>query len=149
MEKKQIEQIAIAKIIDFAKVQSNKVWHQMVMDWNWDSYKPFINWLVENSNTDKATILMIYWKSNPDKDFFDKKTIEENYVKGYYKQQLFAFNPEDDEGDDWTSYLCSKSKENIPQLMFQKLLGENILYPDGFIEGMPESLFYEIEELYD
>ncbi|MHC5354590.1 DUF4274 domain-containing protein [Myroides sp. LJL115] len=46
-------------MIDFAKTQSTKVWHQMVMHWNWDNYTSFLNWLVDNPTTDKATILMI------------------------------------------------------------------------------------------
>ncbi|NAW50660.1 DUF4274 domain-containing protein [Elizabethkingia argentiflava] len=149
MEENQIEQIAVNKIIDFAKTQSTKVWHQMVMDWNWDNYMTFINWLVENPNTDKATILMIYWKSDPSTDFLNKKLIEDHYFKEYYKQHLFSFDPKDDEGDDWTSYISEESKKEIPQLMFQKLSGEKIPYPEEFIEGMPENLFYEIEELYD
>ncbi|RQO29717.1 hypothetical protein DBR32_14110 [Taibaiella sp. KBW10] len=149
MEEKQIEEIALNKIIDFAKKQNPKVWHQMVIDWNWDNYMSFIDWLVANPDTDKATILMIYWKSNPGRDFSNKKRIEENYRTGYYKQHFFAFNPQDDEGDDWTTYVKEEAKNTIPQLMYQKLSGEEVPYPEGFIEGIPEDLFNEIEDLYD
>lgn len=148
MEEKKIEQIAVNKIIEFAKKQSTQIWHQMIMDWNWDNYNAFISWLVENPDTDKATILMIYWKSNPGQKFPHKKLIEKNYSKGFYKQQLFSFNPEDDEGDNWVSYVSKESKSFIPKEMFQELKGTQISYPEGFIEGIPESLFYEIEELY-
>ncbi|SDD44759.1 DUF4274 domain-containing protein [Niabella drilacis] len=149
MEEKEIEKIAVNKIIEFAKTQPGKVWHQMMMDWNWDNYMSFIHWLIENPNTDKATILMIYWKSNPGTDFSGKTLLEENYSKGYYSQQLFAFDPENDEGDDWTAYVSVESKKRIPPMMFQKFPGENVPYPEKFIEGMPENLFAEIENLYD
>ena len=73
---------------------SPKIWHQMVMEWNWDSYTSFLNWLIENPKTDKATILMIYWKSTPryneDIDFIEK--IEKQYLNGFYKQSNFLFN---------------------------------------------------------
>jgi len=149
MEEKEIEKIAVNKIIDFAKTHSGKVWHQMMMDWNWDNYRPFIDWLIDNPDTDKGTILMIYWKSDPGSGFPGKKRLEEHYIKGYYPQQLFSFDPKNDEGDDWTSYVSAGQEHLIPQIMYQELHGEDIPYPKGFIEGMPEHLFDEIEDLYD
>lgn len=149
MQEKQIEEIAVNKIIEYAKTQPTEVWHQMVIDWNWDSYKGFLEWLIDHSDTDKGTILMIYWKSAPGNGFTKKQIIEERYRNGYYKQQSFSFDPKDDEGDNWVSYLSLAGRENVPEEMFQKLNGTHIGYPKGFIEGMPEALFYEIEELYE
>lgn len=149
MEDNQIEQLAANKIIDFAKGQSSKIWHQMVMDWNWDNYKSFLNWLIENPESDQATILMIYWKSNPEDEFPNKQLIENNFIKEFYKNHFFSFDPENDEGDNWVSYISEEVKKTIPAIMFRKLEGENVSYPEGFIEGMPEKLFYEIEDFYE
>ena len=147
MEDIDIEQIANAKILDFAKSQPPKIWHQMVMDWNWDNYKTFLTWLIENPKSDRATIAMIYWKSNPTDNFAHKEHIESNFSNGFYKNQQFSFVPENDEGDNWVSYVSEEAKTAIPEIMFRKLQGENIAYPEGFIEGMPEKLFFEIEDL--
>ncbi|MCS4225906.1 DUF4274 domain-containing protein [Sphingobacterium sp. BIGb0165] len=145
----EIETIAVNKILDFARAQTTEIWHQMVMDWNWDNYKQFLKWLIDNPDTDKATILMIYWKSAPGKGFRDKQLIEERYINNYYHHQSLAFDPESDEGDNWVSYLPRPEKESIPKELLHKLEGKNVPYPEGYIEGMPENLFDKIEALYD
>lgn len=148
MEESQMLELANKKIIDFAESQNPKVWHQMTMDWNWDSEYNFLDWLINNSKTDRATILMIYWKSSPSHGFKNKILLEERYTNNFYNNQNIYFNPKDDEGDDWTEYNKDGAFE-IPKIMFTQLEGEYIEYPNGYIEGIPEKLFYEIEELYE
>lgn len=77
-----------------------------------DSYPAFINWLIKNTETDKATILMIYWKSEPrfkESTSFAEK-IEPLYLSGFYKQANFSFDPKDDIGEDWTSSFPDSDK---------------------------------------
>jgi hypothetical protein len=150
MKESEIVEMANRKIIEFAKNQESEVWHQMVMGWNWDNNTDFLDWLIDNPKTDKATILMIYWKSVPNERSKNKKVIEERY-NNFYNNQKIAYNPKDDEGTDWISEIINydNSINTIPEIMFQKLEGKNINYPKDFIEGLPEDLFYEIENLYD
>ncbi|MBW1294831.1 DUF4274 domain-containing protein [Aquimarina litoralis] len=130
---------------------SPKIWHQMVMEWNWDSYSSFLNWLIENPKTDKATVLMIYWKSEPryDKDFEFVEKIEQQYLNDFYQQSNFLFDPKDDLGEDWTVILSDSHNRNIPKAMLKKLDGEKISVPDGFIEGIPPNIDDLFQELYN
>jgi len=130
---------------------SPKIWHQMVMEWNWDSNSSFLNWLVENPKTDKATILMIYWKSQPrhNKGFDFVEKIEKKYLNGYYKEPCFLFNPKDDLGEDWTAILSSSHTRKIPEIMLKKLEGKKIPEPDNFIEGIPPEIDDLFQELFD
>jgi hypothetical protein len=81
----KIDEIAINKILDFAKNSTKEVQHQMAMEWNWDNYMEFIEWLINNPESDKATILMIYWKSGPNENYKNRNIIEERYKNNFYK----------------------------------------------------------------
>lgn len=118
----------------------------MAMEWNWDNYMEFIEWLINNPESDKATILMIYWKSGPNENYKNRNIIEERYKNNFYKNQEIAFDPENDEGDNWVEAFAN---DTIPEIMFAKLKGKKVPLPENYIEGLPEKLFYEIESLYD
>ncbi len=133
---------------------SPETWHQMVMEWNWDSYSSFLNWLIKNPKTDKATVLMIYWKSAPryNKDFGLVEKIEKQYLNGFYKQSNFLFNPKDDVGEDWTVISSDSYDRKIPDIMLKKVEGKKIAEPNDFIEGIPpgmHNLFQELFEVYE
>ncbi|MBN9336516.1 MAG: DUF4274 domain-containing protein [Chryseobacterium sp.] len=155
-------------VIRFAEKQTTKIWHQMAMEWNETSV--FLNWLADNPKTDKATALMMYWKSAPryHKQFNDREDvlkkqsravagfdfvekIEKNYLNGFYETQNFEFNPKNDEqGYDWTSEYQDKPKvREIPEMMFEQLIGEQVKEPENFIEGMPPELYDLQDELYE
>jgi len=130
---------------------SAKTWHQMVMEWNWDAYSSFLEWLIENPQTDKATVLMIYWKSEPR---YSKGTeliekIEKYYPSDYYQASAFAFDPKDDLGEDWTVILSDAHNRPIPAVMLEKLEGKSLPAPEDFIEGMPPEIDRLFQELYD
>ncbi|MEL0650609.1 MULTISPECIES: DUF4274 domain-containing protein [Flavobacteriaceae] len=157
----RFEEILNDLIIEYAKTTTPTIWHQMAMEWNWDSSSVFLNWLTDNPLTDKGTALMIYWKSAPRywKKFKDKKDliskekyslndfeftekIEGNYLKNFYKQNIFEYNPKSDEqGYDWTNdYLDEKIVRDIPKIMFEKVEGKKVDEPKDFIEGFPPEL---------
>jgi hypothetical protein len=85
-------------------------------------------------------------KSGPNENCKNKSVIEERYENNFYKKQEIAFDPEDDEGDNWVEEFANDA---IPEIMFVKLEGRKVAFPDNYIEGLPEKLFYEIENLYD
>lgn len=155
MEEQKKNKLALEKFVSFVETQPTEVWHQMVMDWNWDN-SDFLNWFIQNPNTDKATILMIYWNSAPAWGFEGKEEIESKYIEGFYTHQQFYYDPTDDRGIDWTTEYAQpdtspKEPKEIPEIMYQKLSGKEVSEPPReWIEGMPPDLFYEIEEiLYD
>ena len=73
----KFEEIVNDIVLDYVKTANPEIWHQMAMEWNWDCSSAFLNWLVDNPKTDKATALMIYWKSAPKywKKFKDKNDL--------------------------------------------------------------------------
>lgn len=149
MTEEEIRKIADNKVIEYAKGVSPKEWHQMAMDWNYDSSKIFLEWLVDNQQTEKATILMIYWMSSPKHGFTYQKKMEENYSSGFYTNEMISFNPKDDDGLDWTQEYPELDSSQIPSIMLKSIEGEEIKSADNYIEGIPESLFNEIEDLYE
>ena len=153
-------------IVKFASKQSQKVLHQMVMEWNWDCSDSFLNWLIDNPLTDKSTVLLIYWKSAPrylkqfenreevlekeshsidDYDFIEK--LEKNYINEFYELNNFEFDPNE---ELWTEeYLNIKIVKEIPEIMFNKVNGKLIENPTNFTEGCPPELDRLLEELYE
>ena len=52
--------------------------------------------------------------------------------------------------NDWTSeYSNQKTVREIPAIMFEKLAGEKVEYPDNFIEGLPEMYYQKISDFID
>jgi Domain of unknown function (DUF4274) len=155
-------------IADYLKKAMPKTIHQMAMEWNWDTSDHFFDFIVDNPNTDKATILMIYWMAGPrfEKQFATKEEsqqrmgscstfvllekIESNFQKGFYNSNEFFYDPnsEDHTGTIWTMQdLEIKTVRDIPDIMFQKLDGEVIETNNNFDEGIPPELFEQIEAL--
>ncbi len=149
MTEQEIIKIADDKIINYAKKVSPIEWHKMAMDWNYDNSKTFLKWLITNKQTEKATILMIYWMSSPKHGFEYQVEIEKKYISGFYTNQNLGFNPKDDNGLDWTQEYPNLDSSKIPLVMFDKIDGEKILSSEEYIEGIPENIFNEIEDLYE
>ena len=159
----EFQQLFDKVVIEFAEKQTSEIWHQMAMEWNETS--AFLHWLADNPKTDKATALMLYWMSGPRyfKQFktreeagsntskFDLiENIESNYLNGFYKDQRFSFDPNiaDYSGTVWADeYLDKTIVREIPAIMFEKLEGETVAEPEGFIEGMPPELYDLHDEL--
>lgn len=173
--KKQISEEAFDEILDelvisYAKQADARELHQMAMEWNWDDDKPFLHWLIENPDTDRGTILMIYWKYGPRywKQFKDREhvlaedeyvesfdiiqNIEQKYTSGFYKTGRFAFDPnkKDYDGTVWSEEYSDKpAVSEIPAVMLQKVDGETVEPPEDFEEGIPPALIEQMEETYE
>jgi len=171
LTKEEFEKLEIELVTDFLKSATLEQRHQLVAEWNYDSGYEVLNWVADAKDTDKATILMMYWMMGPrfQKKFKDREDVlinagilieaydfltmlESRYIARYYQEQNIAFDPSNDiyTGEDWTTYyLDIKTVSDIPPEMFKKLDGKSFVLEDGWIEGMPQEIFYKIEELID
>jgi len=149
MTENEINKIADKKIVNYAKTTTPIEWHKMAMDWNYDNSRFFFKWLIANNKTEKATILMIYWMSSPKNGFEYQSEIEENYTSEFYDNQNIGFDPKDDQGLDWTKEYPNLDSSKIPLVMFNKINGEKVEPSEKYIEGIPEDLFTEIEDLFE
>jgi hypothetical protein len=159
-------------VLDYAATASPRIWHQMAMDWNWDSGLYFFRWLLNNPATDRATALMMYWMAGPrwykqvadhaaaqaaadlfiSLDKFDfLESLEQKYCAGFFATNQFAYDPaHDHDGYDWTQeYTDTTAVREIPALLFQKLPGETVEKPWNFIEGLPKVITQQLDALYE
>ena len=157
-------------LLDYVRNATPVVWHQMAMDWNYDNSNAFFDFLIENSETDKATALMIYWMSAPrfskqyedrndvlakeswyveDFDFIEK--LEAKLISGFFVSSNFAYNPKKEHtGTDWTSeYLDLKTVREIPAQLFESLDGQIVPEASSFIEGFPPDVMDQFDILND
>ena len=171
----QYVQIRDEMIITFLKSASLRERHQFVSEWNWRfGGKAIFDWIAKDSDTDKATALMLYWKNMPklnnkayaSREEFLKRAgemfvdefdiiedIENLYVSDFYKNHEFSFDPTSNNGEwgvDWTSLELPKNttlKRDIPAVMFEKLTGEEVPCSDDFSEGIPSHIWKELNSL--
>jgi len=157
----------------------NKIWeeflnnatpkeiHQSVISSNWDGNDFLLNWIKDNPKVDKATILIAYWMSGPRwmKQFKNREEVDSwvlkkfdfieelelKYVNGFWTVNNIEMDPKcDQDGYDWTSdYADKKIAREIPPVMYTKLEGEKINYPDNFDEGLPMSPVDYVQKVYD
>lgn len=163
IDEDEFDELSTELIIDFLVKNTPKERQLLVLSWNFDNSKKVIKWIVEQPDTDKGTILYLYWHMEPifykkkykDEKEYDEensweledfniiKTIEKNYLANFYKNQIYAFNPKKDSysaGYDWTeSYDESKLKSKIPSILFEALTGESLEVPN-WEEGIPTDL---------
>lgn len=164
----QYEQIQEKMIIEFLKNSDLKDRHRLVLGWNWDSGTNVLKWIANDPDTDKATALMLYWKSAPryTKQYADRgealkhdtlaidsfdlvEEIEKLFLSGLHKNHRFAFDPTNDGGTNWTTeYLDKPIKREIPSVMFEKLTGEDVQsgYAEGWEEGIPPHICEKMRE---
>lgn len=163
----EFDELSTELVIDYLKKHGPKERQMLVLCWNFDNSKEVIQWILDQPDTDKGTILLLYWYMAPGfyKKFADRKeceaesswaledydiieTIENNYLSGFYGNQRYAFDPANDEYRDhydWTSeYEEEEAKVKIPKELFSALEGEQIENPE-WEEGIPA----EISEIMD
>ena len=171
IDEDEFDELSADLIIDYLKKNTPEERHLLAMSWNFDNPKKVIKWIVDQPDTDKGTILMLYWLMSPDfskqyasrgecesgnswylEDYDIIQTIERNYLAGVYKSQRYAFDPRHDvyqNGYDWTSGLKPESfKVPIPQEMFIPLEGVALDAP-SWEEGIPEDLQPAMDRLCD
>lgn len=162
----QYEQIWNQTIIDFLKNASQEERYQLVSEWNHDSGYEVFNWIMNDPETDKATILMMFWQSGgecnkiyADREDMIKKSawdaerfdlieqLEERYLSGFYKNQVFAYDPTNDNGGyDWTKEDWGELKRELPSEMLQKLDGIKVQFAQDWAEGVPPYIWESMKE---
>ncbi|PIP53587.1 hypothetical protein COX08_00105 [Candidatus Beckwithbacteria bacterium CG23_combo_of_CG06-09_8_20_14_all_34_8] len=112
--------------------------HQLLLHWNFDDgIKPW-QYLVDQSDTDLGTIVLLYWllgpkyvyqdikkSNNSDQVYVLIKKIETNIKTNFYMQQTISVDPSN---IDKTNYLIENKPilKQIPQLLTQKTPGESV-----------------------
>ncbi|MDD3648442.1 MAG: DUF4274 domain-containing protein [Candidatus Dojkabacteria bacterium] len=162
MNDKIFEKVYTKAYIEFFENSTPEQWHQSVVDFNNAiGAKPLL-WLAKNPETDKATILMIYWYilliiggskfKDIDKLFGWQKDwkkaadlIEKNYSAGFYKNSNIAYDPKDENGTDWTKKFTDS---DIPKELFQAVKGKKVKelvlhegIPEAVLELVPDEEF--------
>lgn len=178
LDEEMYDELSAALVIDYLKKHDAATRQKLALCWNFDNAKEVIQWIVDQPDTDKGTCLLLYWLMAPafSKQFADRseceathkwyledydiiQTIEQNYLSGFYQNQLYAFNPCNDtyhEGYDWTKELHTEDfKVPIPQEMLTALNGielENPYWEEGIpndLQPAMDRLGELIEEEYD
>lgn len=167
----EFDELSTELVIDYLKKHNPKERQMLALCWNFDNSKEVIQWIVDQPDTDKGTILLLYWYMEPRfyKKFADREeceeeaswaledydiiqTIEKNYLSGFYGNQKYAFDPANDEYSDhydWTSeYEEEEAKAKIPKELFLALEGERIENPQ-WEEGIPTEISDIMDKLCD
>lgn len=163
IDDEEFERLSTELIIDFLKKHGSYERQQLLTSWNFDNGKEVLQWIAEQPDTDKGTILLLYWYMNPGffKQYQDRQdcidqghdylledydlisTIERNYLSGFYQNQVYSFDPKADPYNssyDWTKENADvKCKVAIPDEMFIALTGE-VIDPPSWQEGIPSEL---------
>ena len=166
------DELSAGLIIDYLEKNTPEERQLLAMSWNFDNPKKVIQWIVSRPDTDRGTILCLYWHMAPafyKENYADRKeceeenpwsledydiidAIEKNWLSGLYENQIYAFDPSDDfysDGYDWTAeYDESRAKVKIPDVFFEPLGGE-IRENPGWEEGIPEELSEIMNRLCD
>lgn len=165
------DELSAELITDYLKKHDPESRHLLALSWNFDNPKKVIRWIVGQSDTDKGTCLLLYWRMAPgfSKQFASReecqdthswyledydiiRTLEHNYTTGFYKSQRYAFNPRHDvyqNGYDWTADMDpSQFKVPVPQEMFAPLEG-TVLEVPSWEEGIPADLQPAMDRLAD
>lgn len=171
IDEDEFDELSADLIIDYLKKNTPEERHLLAMSWNFDNPKKVIQWITEQPDTDRGTILYLYWHMAPvfyKENYADRKeceedswsledydiidTIEKNWLSGFYKNQIYAFDPSDDlysDGCDWTvEYDESRVKTKIPKVLFEPLGGEMPENPE-WEEGIPDELSEIMDMLCD
>ena len=166
----EIDKLTEDFVIGYFKSVGPREWHLSASDWNYDSGREALRWIINNPETEKATALMIYWMSAPawQKQFADRddavaknswyagsydfiEEIENNYTSGFYTRETIGYDPaNDDEGYDWTSdYDDITRLREIPAIMYEKIEGEQLARPEDYEDGLPVPVYEKLIELYE
>ena len=171
IDEDEFDELETALIIDYLKKNTPKERQLLAIDWNFDNSKEVIKWIAEQEDTDKGTALFLYWYMNPQffkrfksreecendaswalEDFDIVEILEKNYIKGFYKNQKYAFNPKCDiynGGYDWTKEVDeNEMKRAIPEVMYIAIEGEVLASPN-WAEGIPSDISDIMDKLCD
>ncbi|GAA3994257.1 hypothetical protein GCM10022408_00680 [Hymenobacter fastidiosus] len=123
----------------FDKLNSSTELHYLASIYNWDDGTALLEWVVNHSKCDRATALMIFWRSEP--DFYTRfnseseadfeadvfrlvRLIVSNFEANKYKKASLEYNPAK-EGYD-VDYVDPKEKWSIPNNLKISVKGSQV-----------------------
>ena len=138
-------------------------WHLVAEGWDWDRGEDPLWWIVTRPNCDKATALMVFWRSRPyqylgqpawrdvDVDDYDLyHTIQARWAAGFYTRSEIAFDVEEDADPiDFAAYRRRFDGE-VDAVMpagMRYLNGRRVVDMD-FVDGIP-TRFWEVDDAFD
>lgn len=65
IDDEQFDELCADLIIDFLKKNTPKERQLLALSWNFDNSKKVIKWIIDQKDTDKGTILYLYWYMAP------------------------------------------------------------------------------------
>lgn len=74
----EFDALSMELVIDYLKKHGPKERQMLALCWNFDNSKEVIRWIVDQPDTDKGTILLLYWYMQPGfyKKFADREECE-------------------------------------------------------------------------
>jgi hypothetical protein len=120
---------AVNNEISYQKLTAAEL-HQFVQNWNYDDgIEPF-EWIIKQQYLDKGTALCLYWMLQPDYfcDFKSEdeiqedlnyesykiiKEIEEKYIGGFYQDENFSFDPNEEFSDHNCNANCIPAQMRV------------------------------------
>ena len=137
-EQKRNVRKALNGQLSVKKLQTSLEYHYLAWHWNWDEGIKPLEWIIQQPNCDRGTALLIYWHGAPTwfcqyENKQDVKTnegtltlynflkkIEKRVEDNFYTTQAISFDPQNDEGHDWTAEYSDKLiKSPIPEKMLR------------------------------
>lgn len=75
----EFDELSTELVIDYLKKHGPKERQMLALCWNFDNSKDVIRWIVDQPDTDKGTILLLYWYMAPGfyKKFADREECKE------------------------------------------------------------------------
>lgn len=148
-----------ALVIDWLRVRQPDDWHRLALGWNWDHGLTPMQWIVTQTECDKATALHVFWLSAPDTviECPDEATARKKHVgeewpvlrdivdrwsAGRYKRSEIAY----DDGTQWDKADWKDLEKEVglanlpfrvPDGMFSKIAGRVIHADPNVIDGLP------------
>jgi hypothetical protein len=138
-------------------------WHLVADGWDWDRGEDPLWWIVTRRNCDRATALMIFWRTRPyqylgqpafqamDVDEYDLyHTIRSRWAAGFYTRSEIAFDLEEDADPiDFAAHRARFGGE-VDAVMppgMRYLNGRRVIDMD-FVDGIPVR-FWDVDEPFD
>jgi hypothetical protein len=137
-------------------------WHDVAMRWNWDFGRDVLTWITRQKWCDRATALLLFWKSRPDyfvafggvraavpevnRDGFDfVQELRSRWRAGDYVRAELHFDLAEELRPDFAELdgrFGERAAIELPLDMRGPLSGR-VLEPTGMIEGIPARFWPE------
>ncbi|UTY60070.1 DUF4274 domain-containing protein [Massilia sp. erpn] len=127
---------------------------------NYDGNSEAFRWLVDSTETDQATALLLYWNlgaawyvqfdsaeaSSSPATYQLLRLIEQRCTAGFYETAAIYFNPHRSSGARPDDYPDIPVKVAIPDIMLRPVEGSERVDIEGDPEGYDEGLPFDIAE---